>query len=107
MALNHSLKSHNFEWSIYQTIANTYGCNAYDIYEKLAFKYLKAITPEGETGFIKPTSLNSYDHTMYLIKIIAEMDNKRLFIRTPEEVRILIEEREEFNKYEFKKFTND
>jgi len=64
-----SLKQHNTEWMYYQMIADETGHTAYEIYENIASNILKVISEDGEIGYVRPTSLNSYHHNHYMERI--------------------------------------
>lgn len=64
-----SIDQHNTEWMYYHILSMYCGHTAYEIYEVLANKYLKAVDEFGNIGFIRPTSLNTLMHNNYLEQV--------------------------------------
>lgn len=76
-------EQHNTEWLYYQIIADCTGHKAYEIYENMALRILKVIDEDGDIGFIKPSSLNTYHHSLYLERLRCEAMEFNIFLPEP------------------------
>lgn len=64
-----SIEQHNSEWLYYQMISDATGHSAYEVYEYMASRILRVIDEDGEMGYVKPTSLNTVHHNLYMEQI--------------------------------------
>lgn len=79
-----SIEQHNSEWLYYQMIANGTGHTAYEVYEIIAAELLKVICDDGEIGYIKPATLNSFDHNQYMERIRVFMAEFGVILPDPD-----------------------
>lgn len=66
-----TIKQHNTEWLYYQIISDSTGHTPYEIYDNMSRRFLKVILEDGGLGIIRPTSLNTYHHNLYLLQVQA------------------------------------
>jgi len=93
-----SIEQHNTEWLYYQIIANATGNKPYDIYENMAMRILKVVCEDGEIGYVKPTSLNSYQHNLYMEQIRQEAAEFDIILPDPTTDISLQHETKKFRK---------
>lgn len=79
-----SMEQHRTEWMYYQMISNQTGHSAYEVYENIASRLLKVVCEDGKIGYIRPTSLNSFDHNIYMERIRVFMAEFGVILPDPE-----------------------
>lgn len=85
-----TIEQHKSEWLYYQMISDFTGHTAYEVYEYMAGRILRVVDEDGELGYIKPTSLNTVHHNLYMeqIRMIAAVE-LNLILPDPDKKYIL------------------
>lgn len=67
--MRRSKEQHFYEWWCYRLIANDVGSTPYEIYVIMARTLLKEVDESGKLVIRKPTSLQDWEHQIYMEQV--------------------------------------
>jgi len=67
--MRRSSEQHNYEWLCYRIIAAETGDTTYSVYTAFVKHFLKEVDENGKVHYRKPTSLEDWEHSIYMQQI--------------------------------------